>query len=139
MQKFLTICLIMCLLTTIELIPAYAFSEAEDEISPMAMYYVTATANLSISSAGKATATGTISGLVGTTTKTTVHLYLQKYENGEWVDVEDWVESNETVNTSLTKTKSALARGKYRAKASCYAYSGSDYERVIKYSSEVTY
>jgi hypothetical protein len=103
------------------------------------LYYKSASASLSISSSGTASLTGKITGYAGTTTKTTVHLYLQKYEDGDWVDVDDWILSNDAASTTLSETKSSLARGKYRAKASCYAYSGSDYERVIKYSSEVTY
>lgn len=73
------------------------------------------------------------------TTKTTVHLYLQKYEDGEWVDIADWISSNNSVNTTLVKTKSVDKGYTYRAKASCYAYSGSAYENVVRYSSEITY
>ena len=86
-----------------------------------------------------AEATGKIVGLTGVTTKTTVHLYLQKYEDGEWVDIADWISSNNSVNTTLVKTKSVDKGYTYRAKASCYAYSGSAYENVVRYSSEITY
>ena len=139
MKKLIKIGLILCLLMAATVVPAYAAIGTGGEISPMALYYSTAKATLTISSTGTASLTGKITGYEGTTTKTTVHLNLQKYENDNWIDVDDWILSTDTASTTLSKTKSSLPHGKYRAKASCYAYSGSDYERVIKYSSEVTY
>ncbi|MBR4862680.1 MAG: hypothetical protein IKU09_10825 [Firmicutes bacterium] len=136
-RKLTAVCMTVVLLV-ITAVPAYA-ALPDDEIGLMAEYYMSARASLSISSSGIAEATGRITGKAGTTTKTTVHLYLQRYEDGEWVDVDDWILSQNTVSTTLTETKSVDRGYKYRAKASCYAYSGSDYERVIKYSSEMTY
>ena len=136
-RKLITVCM-MAVLLVAAAVPAYA-ALPEDEIGLMAEYHSAASATLSISSSGVATAKGSIVGILGTTTKTTVHLYLQRYEDGEWVDVDDWILSQNTVSSTLTETKSVDKGYKYRAKASCYAYSGSDYERVIKYSSEMTY
>lgn len=136
-RKLLAVCMMTVLLVA-SAVPAYA-ALPEDEIGLMAEYHSSADASLSISSSGVATAKGFIIGILGTTTKTTVHLYLQRYEDGEWVDVDDWTLSQNTVSTTLTETKSVDKGYKYRAKASCYAYSGSDYERVIKYSSEISY
>ena len=136
-RKLLTVCM-MVVLVVVTAVPAYA-ALPESGIELMAEYHSAANATLSISSSGVATAKGSIIGILGTTTKTTVHLYLQRYENGAWVDVDDWTLSQNTVSTTLTETKSVDRGYKYRAKASCYAYSGSDYERVIKYSSEISY
>ena len=136
-RKLITVCM-MAVLLVAAAVPAYA-ALPEDEIGLMAEYHSAASATLSISSSGVATAKGSIVGILGTTTKTTVHLYLQRYEDGEWVDVDDWILSQNTVSSTLTETESVDKGYKYRAKASCYAYSGSDYERVIKYSSEMTY
>ncbi len=94
---------------------------------------------LVISSKGIAESTGKIVGIPGVTTKTTVHLYLQRIENGEWIDVDDWIASNEAVSTTITKTRAVDKGYTYRTKASCYAYSGKKYERVISYSSEIKY
>lgn len=105
----------------------------------MALYYRSASATLGISSNGVAEVRGDIKGIIGTTTKTTVHLYLQQYENGDWVDVDDWLDSDETVNRTLTKQVTVEKGFKYRAKASCYAYSGTKCEHVTKYSAEVSY
>ena len=136
-RNLIAVCM-MAVLLVITAVPAYA-AFPDDEIGFMAEYYLSESASLTISSSGVATSTGKITGKVGTTTKTTVHLYLQRYENGEWVDVDDWILSQNTVSTTLTETKSVGRGYKYRAKASCYAYSGSDYERVIRYSSEINY
>lgn len=96
-------------------------------------------AELKISKDGIASATGEVYGIPGITTKTTVHLYLQRYKDGKWEDVDDWLSTGETVNRSLTKTKQVTKGYKYRAKASCYAYSGTKYEHVTKYSGTVSY
>ena len=136
-RNLIAVCM-MAVLLVITAVPAYA-ALPEDEIGLMAEYHSAASATLSISSSGVATAKGSIVGILGTTTKTTVHLYLQRYEDGEWVDVDDWILSQNTVSSTLTETKSVDKGYKYRAKASCYAYSGSDYERVIRYSSEIMY
>ena len=129
--------MVVCLLVTVS-VPAYA-AMPEPGIEPMAEYHFSSKASLTISSGGVAEATGKIVGLAGVTTKTTVHLYLQRYEGGEWVDVADWISSNDAVNTTLIKTKSVDNGYTYSAKASFYAYCGSDYERVVRYSSEVSY
>ena len=136
-KKLILICMIVCLLATI-CSPAYA-NLPENSIVPMADYHSSSKALLVISSKGIAESTGKIVGIPGVTTKTTVHLYLQRIENGEWIDVDDWIASNETVSTTITKTRAVDKGYTYRTKASCYAYSGKKYERVISYSSEIKY
>ena len=135
-KKVLGICLIACLVFA-SAISAYA--TVPDTVEPLAQYYFSASASLTISSTGLAKPSGSIMGIAGTTTKTTVHLYLQRYEGGTWVDVDDWLVSNESVTTSAVGRKQVENGYKYRAKAACYAYCGSDYERVIRYSSEIYY
>lgn len=136
-KNLLVLCMLVCLLVTVSA-PAYA-AMPEINIEPMAEYHFSSKASLTISSNGVAESTGKIVGLTGVTTKTTVHLYLQRYEDGEWVNVADWISSNEAVNTTLVKSKAVDKGFTYRAKASCYAYCGSDYEHVIRYSSEISY
>ena len=126
----------------LSIIPTHAFAITnlpENGVELQAMYYTNARASLSISSTGLATAVGKIYGISGTTTNTTVHLYLQKYTDGAWETVDDWISKGETVNRVLTKTKQVTKGYKYRVKASCYAYKDSAYEHVTKYSSSVTY
>ena len=55
------------------------------------------------------------------------------------IDVNDWLVSNASVSTFVSKSVSVEKGYKYRAKASCYAYAGSKSEHVTKYSAEVSY
>lgn len=138
LKKTLTVCLLLCLLLIVMIMPAYAAVD-EPDADVMALYHHDANAKIDISSDGNAEATGKIVGIIGTTTKTTVHLYLQQYKGDKWVDVDDWLSSGETVNRTLVKQKSVEKGYKYRAKASCYAYAGTKDEHVTKYSEEVRY
>lgn len=138
LKKIARIVIMLCLLLGMMTIPVSAMVNVGGNIEIMSTYYRSANAFLNISS-GEATAEGNIYGYSGITTKTTVHLYLQRYKDGKWEDVDDWLSTGETVNRSLTKTKQVTKGYKYRAKASCYAYSGTKYEHVTKYSGTVSY
>ena len=137
-KKWCTSFLIICLILTATEATSFAVVK-EPDASVMVLYCHSVSANLTISSDGTAEATGKINGLIGTTTKTTVHLYLQQYKDGKWIDIGDWIDSGETVNRTLIKQKSVEKGYKYRAKASCYAYAGKNYEHITKYSGEVCY
>lgn len=104
----------------------------------MADNYVMAMANISMNGS-TANVSGSITGVMGKTTKTSIHLYLQQYKNGSWVNVDDWTSSGATTNRSLSKSKTVAKGYKYRAKAVCAAYVGADKETVTKYSSSITY
>ncbi|MGN0715164.1 MAG: hypothetical protein ACI4LN_05030 [Anaerovoracaceae bacterium] len=138
-RKKVIVSVLICLLVVMAAVPVYAVSRNEESANPWALYYSYADAGLSISANGTATVDGKIVGFAGTTTKTTVHLYLQQYKNGDWEDVDDWILSNNSASTSIEKSKSVEKGYKYRAKASCYAYSGTKCEHVTKYSPEVSY
>ena len=138
-RKKIVVSILICTLLTLSVIPVYGAVGNDEIVGPTAVYYSTVSANLSISSGGTATATGTIKGIPGTTTKTTVHLYLQQYKSGKWENVDDWLDSGATVNRTLSKTKTVEKGYKYRTKASCYAYSGTKCEHVTKYSKAVSY
>ncbi len=127
-----------CLLVSTMAISVSAATNEGGNAEIMSTYYRSANAFLNISG-GEATAKGNIYGYAGVTTKTTVHLYLQRYKDGKWENVDDWLSTGETVNRSLTKSKQVTKGYKYRAKASCYAYSGTKYEHVTKYSTAVSY
>ncbi len=106
---------------------------------PMASNYRYAVARISISESGTATVSGTIDGYAGKTTKTSINLYLQKYTDGSWVNVEKWSKTKNSKSCSLTKTKSVSKGYKYRAKAVFRAYAGSNSEKVTRYSSTAKY
>lgn len=133
MKKVITLFLVICAITYTFLAPASA-----TEIAPMANNYSSAKASLVIVK-GEATVTGKLYGFPGTTTKATVHLYLQQYRNGTWTDYDDWLESVEATNCTVNKTVSVPKGYQYRAKASCYAYAGSKSEHVTKYSAIIEY
>ena len=139
MVKKIGICFVICFLMIAAVMPSYGAVKDGTDIGLMALYHTSAKVTLSISPTGISTATGEITGILGTTTKTTVHLYLQQYKDGKWIDVNDWLVSNASVSTFVSKSVSVEKGYKYRAKASCYAYAGSKSEHVTKYSAEVSY
>ena len=137
-KRIAILCIFTCLIAGMIVMPAYAESPM-DNLMPLADYHYSTSASLTISANGIATATGEIIGRPGVTTKTTVHLYLQRKENGVWTNVDDWLSSNEAADTTLLRSRAVTRGYTYRAKASCYAYCGNKYERVICYSAEIPY
>lgn len=117
---------------------AYATTDPLPDAEAYATNYLLASAGRSISG-GTAAASAKITGKVGKTTKTSVHMYLQQYKGGKWTNVADWASSGNTVSRSISKTKSVTKGYKYRTKAVCYAYAGSSSEKVTKYSKTVSY
>ncbi|MBE5851991.1 MAG: hypothetical protein E7299_03420 [Lachnospiraceae bacterium] len=139
MKKLLAIAMMVCLLFTLAIMPAQAAEVPAPDAELMALYYRNAGATLSISASGNATCTGKIEGIEGTTTSCSISLYLQRYENGDWEDVAMWTDSANVVSLTLTRPLGADSGYKYRTKAVCYAYSGSQMEYTTRYSSEVWY
>ncbi|MFR5858745.1 MAG: hypothetical protein ACLUJC_05910 [Clostridia bacterium] len=136
MKRAIGMIVILSLFIFTTAIPAFAVDSDYNVLR--AANYSYANAGLNIS-AGEATATGIMQGIPGVTTKITVHLYLQQYKDGKWVDYDDWTKTEKGVNCTLSETVSVPKGYTYRAKASCYAYAGSKSEHVTKYSSEVKY
>ena len=137
MRKFkalLTACLVLLLAAS----TAFGAVSSASDVELMAENYSTASATISISGSSVKVESQII-GRAGKTTKTSIHLYLQQYKNGSWVNVDDWTSSGNTVARSLSKTKKVTKGYKYRARAVCAAYVGSDKETVTKYSSTVIY
>ena len=136
MKRTITVLLVACVLIFSSLTVASA--SMSDIIAPMADNYRSVYADLKITS-GEATVSAKMNGKIGITTKVTIHLYLQQYKDGKWVDHDDWTKNEKGVNCTLSETVSVPKGYTYRAKASCYAYAGSKSEHVIKYSAEVKY
>ena len=105
---------------------------------PMATNYVTASASISITGSTVKTS-GAVVGVLGKTTKTAIHLYLQQYRNGRWESIDDWRSSGNTESRSLSKSKIVTKGYTYRTKAVCSAYIGSSKETVTKYSNAISY
>lgn len=136
MKRTITVLLVACVLIFSSLTVASA--SMSDIIAPMADNYRSVYADLKITS-GEATVSAKMNGKIGITTKVTIHLYLQQYKDGKWVDYDDWTKTEKGVNCTLSETVSVPKGYTYRAKASCYAYAGSKSEHVTKYSAEVKY
>lgn len=91
---------------------------------------------LTIESSGYATATTSITGYQGTTTKVIVYSYLQKYNGSEWVNVDyftktatGWVHDFEDPFSVY-----AVWGHDYRVYNSIYVYAGSSYEHIKAYT-----
>ena len=137
MRRRVLLLMVVCLLLSIGSVSAFAATEQSPGAEITAENYNSASAKLTISD-GKATASATILGVVGKTTKTTITLYLQQYKGGKWVNVDSWKNSG-TVTCSITKKKSVSKGYKYRTRAVCKAYVGSKVESITKRSSSVSY
>ena len=135
MTRRITVLMIVVLVAFSVATTAYA----SESVGERALNYATAKAQIDISGVGIASATGKIVGIKGVTTKTRVDLYLQQYKRGSWVTIGEWSETNNEVNITLVKTQRVTKGYKYRAKAVCYAYAGTKYEQVTKYSEEISY
>ncbi len=138
MKKLGTRLLSGCLIMLLSVSTVFGTITSEPEIEPMADYYMAAAATISLSG-NTVKVSGGITGKVGVTTKTTVHLILQQYKDGIWLKIDDWTSTGNTVSRSLSKTSIVTKGYKYRAKAVCTAYVGSNKETVTKYSSTVDY
>ena len=111
---------------------------SDPNIVPMSTYYRSAYSKNDISTNGTVTIKGSITGYRGTTTKTSVHLYLQKYTNKQWSNVANWTLTTNSSSCALSKSKT-VSKGKYRSKAVCTAYAGTKSEKITKYSTAITY
>lgn len=138
MRSFKKVLISVFLIISLSVSTAFGAIISDAKIVPMAENYSKAVASISISG-NSAKISGQIIGRTGKTIKTSIHLYLQQYKSGSWINVDDWTSSGETVARSLSKTKTLTKGYKYRAKAVCAAYVGSDKETVTKYSSTVSY
>jgi len=93
--------------------------------------------NLSISSAGEATATAQLIGYPGVTTEVWIFMYLERYSGGFWTTVDSWYQGYYAYSGTLQETIYVPSGYSYRVKASYYAYCGDDYEHIIQYSNSI--
>ena len=135
--------LLVCFLAAVLLISSptsvMAADNNESAVSPCNLYTNQVITKFTISSAGTANLLTRVSGYESLTTRVSVYVYLQKYQNGTWKTINSC--SQATSASSLTLTKSvAVEKGyRYRMKVSSYVYSGSDSENIVKYSVEAKY
>ena len=138
MRKIRITITVLCFIMLLSVTTAFGAITSAPDIQPMAANYMAASASISLSE-NTVKANGTITGKLGQTTKTSINLYLQQYRNGSWVTIDNWTSSGNTESRSLSKAKTVTKGYKYRAKAVCTAYVGSDKETVTKYSKSISY
>lgn len=138
MRKIRITITVLYFIMLLSLTTAFGAITSAPDIQPMAANYMAASASISLSE-NTVKANGTITGKLGQTTKTSINLYLQQYRNGSWVTIDNWTSSGNTESRSLSKSKTVTKGYKYRAKAVCTAYVGSDKETVTKYSKSISY
>ena len=120
--------------------PFSAFAKESNlpTIQPYYVYTSTIDTNLSISSTGVADVKAKIIGNLSTTS-VRVNVYLQRYSGGSWITVDSWSQSSNSSRTTLQKNVVVTKGYQYRVQASYYAYVGSQYEHLVRYSSAVWY
>lgn len=138
MKKIIVLLICLCMLLACSFTTVFGTAEGADNIFPMAENYINASASIS-RTGSNIRATGTINGKIGKTTKTEIHLYLQKYLRGKWLNVSEWSSSSATETSALSKTVSVKKGYRYRTKAVCSAYAGNNKETVIRYSQTLDY
>ena len=114
----------------------WAGSLADDNTEPSTrMVYINqVSTSMSFSTSG-ITASGYILAYPGTVDKVSIYLYLERYENGQWVSFASWSRVANTYYAYLERFTSASYSYYYRVRGSYYAWSGSSYEHVTGYSS----
>lgn len=130
----ITLCLMLCCSVTSLTASAEMVNNPEAGIDPQYLYTNTVSTSLSKSGSnsiyyyGKATGTSSA-------TKISIYVYLQRYENGTWgnIDTVNKSVSGKTLTASDTFS-SAAKGGKYRTEAHIYVYSGSKYEYIEVFS-----
>lgn len=133
------VCLLVPQNTIVNALEKTSSSAANSVPTPDWAYVYQTKTQLSISASGIAEATGILTGYAGTTTEVWIFLYLERYSNGSWTSVNSWYQSFATYRGTLV-TNSSVSNGyTYRVKASYYAYSGSEYEHIVQYSSPIYY
>lgn len=132
-------CLLLTLLFSLSLVPEAFAANINGVITPFYDYTNTTKTDLYISPNGLATATGSVTGYQGKTTKINMYLYLQRYDGINWVDTDNWSKSDENYRLTLTSTSYVSKGYTYRIKAYYYVYSGTDYESIIRYSNNISY
>lgn len=135
----LSIVLSLCFLITIS-IPANAVAEQRlNEVVPFYDYTSKTNTSLSISQSGVATCTASITGYQDITTQVQIYMYLEQYSNGSWKVLKTWTESYNNFKGTLQQNFNVSKGYSYRTRVSYYAYSGSNYENIVRYSNEYGY
>ena len=110
----------VCLVLVVTSMPVRVHA-LETESAESRMTYITSyTTDLSISSTGVATITGSVRGKSGVTSSY-VTCTLQMSVGGDWVDVKSWTDANNARGSTVAQTYQLSSRGTYRVFMECGA------------------
>lgn len=115
-MTMLGICIILGQMAT----PMVVNAVEMENIEPRMTYISSYTTDLSITSTGVATITGSVRGKSGVTS-TYVKCTLQMSVSGDWVDVKSWTDSTSTRAATVAETYQLSSRGTYRVYMECSA------------------
>lgn len=137
---FLVICLSSCIMfsTGVSATEEQSISSTKINPMPMSMYISWTMTDLAITS-GEAEAFGQIVGIPGVTTEVWIYLYLEVYVNGSWTTETSWYQTYGYYRGTLQGLTDVASGYYYRVRASYYAFSGSNYENLVRYSDTVYY
>ncbi len=130
----ITLCLMLCCSVTSLTASAEMVNNPEAGIDPQYLYTNTASTELAKSGSKSIYYKGSASGN-SSATKVSIYVYLQRYNNGLWENVDVVNNSVSGKNLTVSDTYSSAAKGgKYRTEAHIYVYSGSKYEYIEVFS-----
>ncbi len=147
LKKILTTATILCLLLMTLGTPVAASAAGAPQagtsgligVTPMFAYISRASTNLTISSSGLVTATGSITGYEGITDAVYIFLDLQYYSNGTWVTIGSWSDSFASYRGFLSGSCYVSPGFTYRVHGTYYAHSDYNYETIEQNSRSVYY
>lgn len=96
-------------------------------------------AKLVISNEGMASITARCVSSTSNIKKINLHVYLQKYVNEEWTNVQYWPATSETRTCTLSKSVEVTHGYSYRVKVSAYVMTENDSEQIVIYSGSKWY
>ncbi|MBU5314471.1 hypothetical protein KQI38_20815 [Tissierella carlieri] len=139
-KKFITLLLVMILVSSFSMSVLANITELNDEvvISPMFTYISMAEAEIFINSSGKATVETYLTGNSKvTSTKATIKL--QQYRGGSWTTIKTWDESSNSRILNFSSTYYVSSGYEYRVQSIVTAYSGTQSESTTLTSSSQGY
>ena len=142
MFKKVVSCILILSLLSLSVVYASESSQREPDNSGAKWSYTVSTSTLmSISSTGKATCVGSITGYQNLATSIDIFLYLERYINGTWTTYPggSWYQYFPSHKGTLSATIYVTKGYNYRLRASYYANSGSNWENIPGLSPTVYY
>lgn len=132
LSVLITLCLTVCLVST-----TVSAAVADPGISPNYNYVTGVYPKVISAGTNSVKYSCNVVGKSGTT-QVKIYLYLEEYYNGEWRGIDAVSTSVNGKDATVSDTHSAVKGRKYRCYTNVYAYKGSDYEKITRYSSIIT-